>query len=91
MSILTRTERNGSVRFRLLETLRDYGHDQIRQTDRYAELRRRHADWCRRLVRDAAADWFSPRQVEWMKRLEREGLNIRAALECTLTSSPRPR
>ena len=87
-SILTRTERNGSVQFRLLETLRDYSHDQIRQTDRYAELRRRHADWCRRLVRDAAADWFSPRQVEWMKRLEREGLNIRAALEFTLTNSP---
>ena len=58
-SILTRTEHNGVVRFRMLETLRDYGHEQIRQTDQYAELRRRHADWYRRLLRDAAADWFT--------------------------------
>ena len=62
-SILIRTESNGVVRFRLLETLRDYGRQQITQTDGYQQLRRRHADWYRRLVRDAAADWFSPRQV----------------------------
>lgn len=73
---------------RLLETLRDYGRDQIGQTDRYPELRRRHADWYRRLVRDAQADWFSPRQVQWMQRMEREGPNIRAALEFSLTDSP---
>ena len=47
-SILIRTEHNGVVRFRMLETLRDYGRDQIGQTDRYPELRRRHADWYRR-------------------------------------------
>jgi non-specific serine/threonine protein kinase len=87
-SILTRTEHNGAVRFRLLETLRDYGREQIRQGDRYPELQRRHTDWYRRMVSDAAADWFSPRQVEWMKRLELEGLNIRAALEFSLTDSP---
>jgi predicted ATPase len=87
-SILTRTEHIGVVRFRLLETLREYGRGQIRQGDRYPELQRRHTDWYRRMVSDAAADWFSPRQVEWMKRLELEGLNIRAALEFSLTDSP---
>jgi non-specific serine/threonine protein kinase len=87
-SILIRKEYDGIVRYRLLETLRDYGRDQIRQTNRYLELRRRHADWCRRLVHDAAADWFSPRQVQWMQRLDREGLNIRSALEFSLTDSP---
>jgi non-specific serine/threonine protein kinase len=87
-SILTRIERDGMVRFRLLETLRDYGLTQIRQSDRYAELRRRHADWYRRLVSAAAVDWFSPRQVQWMKRLEREGLNIREALEYGLAEDP---
>ena len=87
-SILIRTEHNGVLRFRLLETLRDYGRDQIRQTDRYPQLRRRHADWYRRLVRDAEADWFSPRQMQWMQRMERDGLNIRAALEFSLTDSP---
>jgi non-specific serine/threonine protein kinase len=87
-SILIRTERSGFVRYRLLETLRDYGRDQIRQTDRYRELRGQHAEWYRQLVRDAAADWFSPRQVQWMQRLDREGLNIRAALQFSVTDSP---
>ena len=32
-SILTRTESEGAVRFRLLETLRDYGRQRIEQTD----------------------------------------------------------
>jgi non-specific serine/threonine protein kinase len=40
------------------------------------------------LVTQAAAEWFGPRQVEWMKRLEREGLNLLAALEFSLTDSP---
>ena len=87
-SIVTRTEATDTVRFRLLETLRDYGRQQIEQTDELTKLRRRHLDWCQKLVHDAAADWFGPRQVEWMKRLEREGLNILAAIEFSLTDSP---
>ena len=87
-SILIRTESKGVVRFRLLETLREYGRQQITQTNRYQLLRRRHADWYRRLVADATADWFSPRQVYWLQRVERERANIRAALESSLTDSP---
>ncbi len=87
-SIVTRTEAGDTVRFRLLETLRDYGRQRIEQTTEFTELRRRHADWYRRVVHDAAADWFGPRQVGWMKRLERDGLNILAALEFSVTDSP---
>ena len=42
-SIVTRMEASGAVRFRLLETLRDYGRQQIEQTDELTALRRRHA------------------------------------------------
>lgn len=87
-SILIRTEHHGFVRYRLMDSLRDYALEHTRDTDRYRELRRRHVEWCRRLVCDANADWFSPRQVQWMQRLEREGTNIRAALEFSLTDSP---
>jgi non-specific serine/threonine protein kinase len=87
-SILTRTESNGVIRFRLLATLRDYGREKLRRTDQYPELRRRHADWYRRLVSDAAAEWFSSRQVDWLQRLEREGFNVREALKFSLTDSP---
>ena len=87
-SILTRTESNGAVRFRLIETLRDYGREKLRQTGDYSELRRRHRDWYRRLVSDASAEWFSSRQVDWLRRLEREGFNVREALKFSLTDSP---
>ena len=87
-SIVTRTESGSIVRFRLLETLRDYGRQRIEQTPEFTELRRRHADWYRRLVTEAAAGWFGPHQVEWMTRMEREGLNLLAALEFSMADSP---
>jgi non-specific serine/threonine protein kinase len=87
-SILIRTESNGEVRFRFLDTLRDYAREKLRQTGGYTAVRKRHLDWYRRLVGDAAADWFSPRQVAWIKRLGRESSNVREALEFSLTDSP---
>ena len=84
-SILIRTESNNVVRFRLLETLREYGRQQIQQDAEYDELRRRHADWYRRLARDAFDGWFSPRQLDWLARIQREMPNIREALEFSLS------
>lgn len=80
-SILIRAESERVVRFRFLETLREYGRRQISNTPRFTELRRRHADWYRRLVGEAAAEWVSPHQVTWIKRLERDLVNVREALE----------
>ncbi|MGW0177196.1 protein kinase domain-containing protein [Rhodococcus sp. NPDC003322] len=80
-SILIREESNGAVRFRMLETLRDYGRATIEHTDRYQDLRRRHRDWYERLALAADAEWFSPRQLDWALRLERELPNLREALE----------
>lgn len=84
-SILVRTESNGAIRFRLLETLREYGAEQIRQTGEYPQLRRRHADWYRRLAAEAAAESFSSRQRYWFERLDREMPNVREALVCSLS------
>jgi len=84
-SILIRAESKGVVRFRFLDTLREYGRKLIGETVEYAELRRRHADRYRQLARNAAADWVSPRQVDWINRLERDLVNVREALEFMLS------
>ena len=84
-SILIRTESNDVVRFRMLETLREYGRQQVQQTAEYDELRRRHADWYRGLARDAFDGWFSSRQLDWLARIQRELPNIREALEFSLS------
>ena len=88
-SILIRTESNNAVRFRMLETLREYGRQQIEQTADYQELRRRHADWYRGLAWDSFDDWFSPRQLDWLARIQREMPNIREALEFSLSEDGR--
>nr|WP_102145157.1 protein kinase [Mycobacterium sp. QGD 101] len=87
-SILIRTESLDVVRFRLLETLRDYGREKLKTTSEYPELRRRHLDWYQRLTRDAADEWFSARQIEWIERLDQEMPNLREAVEYSLTQSP---
>jgi non-specific serine/threonine protein kinase len=87
-SILIRMQSNGDIRFRMLETLRDYGREKLRQTAEYDEIRRRHLDWYRRLVSEAAADWFSMRQIDWIQRLRLEDSNLRDALEFGLVAAP---
>ena len=87
-SILIRAESTGPVRFRLLETLRDYGREKIKATSEYPELRRRHLGWYQRLARAAADEWFSARQIDWIKRLDQEMPNLREAVEFSLTNSP---
>jgi len=83
-SILLRTEVQGVVRLRLLDTLRDYGRERLEQTGEYPQLRRRHCDWYRQFAHDAEAGWFSARQVQWLDRIRRELPNLREALDFSI-------
>ncbi|MGI5217979.1 protein kinase domain-containing protein [Nocardia sp. CA-290969] len=84
-SILIREESGEVVRFRMLETLREYGREKLRDAGGYRDLRRRHHDWYQRLISAAAAGWISAEQPHWIARLEREQANLRDALEYCLT------
>ncbi|WP_433682084.1 protein kinase domain-containing protein [Nocardia sp. CA-119907] len=87
-SILIREESGTAVRFRMLDTVRDYGREKAQQTGEYLELCRRHRNWYERLALDANADWTSPRAFEWITRLRREQSNLRQALEFCVSDSP---
>ncbi|MEV6337123.1 protein kinase [Nocardia vinacea] len=84
-SILVREASETVVRFRMLETVRDYGREKLRESGEDTELRRRHRDWYQQLVLDAEAEWISDRQLDWITRLERELPNLREALESCLS------
>jgi predicted ATPase/DNA-binding NarL/FixJ family response regulator len=89
-SILTREESGPGLRFRLLETLRDYGSEKLDEAGGFAEyaaLRRRHRDWYLQLVLQAERDWIGRSQVALIDRLDREHANLRAALNFSLTES----
>ncbi|RZL84734.1 MAG: tetratricopeptide repeat protein [Rhodococcus sp. (in: high G+C Gram-positive bacteria)] len=85
-SILIRNEPSGAVRFRMPETVRSYGREKAEGRGDYPELRRRHRDWCEQLCLDAEAAWISPRQLEWIARLDREQPNLREALDFCLST-----
>ncbi|WP_214415499.1 ATP-binding protein [Sphaerisporangium fuscum] len=84
-SILSMDESGGGVRYRMLETIREYARDKLAASDRLTALRRRHRDYFRDLTESACRQWFGPDQVAWSARLEREHANLQAALEFCLT------
>jgi predicted ATPase/DNA-binding CsgD family transcriptional regulator len=86
-SVLLRDESSGHLRYRLLETVRQYGLSRLRAgAGDEAALLRRHRDWFLGLVERFDRDWFGPGQEEWAARLRRERSNVCAALQFCLTA-----
>ncbi|MFE3289392.1 protein kinase [Rhodococcus sp. NPDC059234] len=83
-SILLREESATAGRYRLLETLREYGLEKLEESGECAATRRRHRDWFERLALKAEADWIGPRQLDWIARLQLDQQNIREALEASI-------
>ncbi|GII49326.1 LuxR family transcriptional regulator [Planotetraspora silvatica] len=82
-SLLQREEHEGQVRYRMLETLREFGRLRLGADERRSLLRR-HRNRYRLLVDQAAAEWFGPQQVSWFTRLRLERAHLRAAMEFCL-------
>jgi tetratricopeptide (TPR) repeat protein len=73
---------DGSVRYRLLETVRQYAYEQLQQVG-HAEAqatRQRHAMFYCQLAERGEAELIGPRQAVWFAHFEREHDNLRAAL-----------
>lgn len=76
---------SAEARFRLLETVRDYARGRLVEADEGATTLRRHRDWYLALVDEASTAFFhGPEPVEWLRRLDREHDDLRAALEWCL-------
>lgn len=86
-SILVGQQQGDVVRYRMLDTIREFGREQLDLAGERARLRGRHRDAYLRLVERADAEWISSRQVEWFARLDREHVNIQAAVDYCLTES----
>ncbi|MCA6091920.1 hypothetical protein LE181_07050 [Streptomyces sp. SCA3-4] len=84
-SILAVVHRGKRTRYRMLETIRQYGLERLRGLGDEERLRERHREHYGRLTALAAADWCGPDEVEWLSRLRQDLPNIRAALDFTAT------
>lgn len=71
-------------RYRLLETLRQYGWERLTERGRAAEARRRHAAVFTARARHLAATTRTTEFDDWLARVERDLDDLRAALDWTL-------
>jgi non-specific serine/threonine protein kinase len=71
------------ARYRLLETVRQYGWERLAASSEEAAVGDRHLAWCVTLAEEAASQLRGSEQGAWLARLEREHDNLRAALAWT--------
>ncbi len=85
-SVLIREERQRTgVRYRLLDTIREYARERLVESGQEAALQRRHRDHFRRRAARARAEVFGPDHLVTSLCLLEEQSNIRAALEWSFT------
>jgi predicted ATPase/transcriptional regulator with XRE-family HTH domain len=81
-----RADASGEPRFRMLETIREYGLQVLEASGELETVRRRHAGFFLALAERAEPELRGPHQVRWVQRLEAEHDNVRAILAWSLTN-----
>ncbi|MBV6761938.1 LuxR C-terminal-related transcriptional regulator [Rhodococcus opacus] len=82
-SIVTRDgESHGrEARLQMLGLLRGFGAERLRESGEERAVRLHHRDYFRALALRGSTDYFSPRELEWSRRVRKEHANIRAAVQ----------
>ena len=93
-SLVTGVGEEEMVRFRMLEPIRQYGRELLEESGESEGLKSRHTEYFLKLAEEAdvaeGAAEADPRMmgvppVEWLRRMETEQANLRAALSWSLT------
>ncbi|MFL5735493.1 MAG: AfsR/SARP family transcriptional regulator [Chloroflexia bacterium] len=79
---------NSPARYRLLETLRQYGRERLAESDDEAGLLARHARYFAVLCAEANPQLYGPAQMEWFNKLNTELDNLRVALDWCRAHDP---
>jgi len=83
-SLVISEERDGGIRCRMLETVRQYAAEHLEQRPDAATMRERHLAWCLSLARGAEDAYRGPHEPAWLRQLDQEHDNLRAALSWAL-------
>ncbi len=70
-----------SSRYRLLETVRQYSRDRLRESGEAEQFHTQHRDWYLGLAERIEPELQGPDESMWLDRLDLEHDNLRAALE----------
>jgi non-specific serine/threonine protein kinase len=80
-------EEKGDTRYRMLETIRQYGTEKLESVGAVAQVRDRHRDYFLALAEEAEPLLEGPDQAKWLTRLKTEYDNLRAALAWCIEAS----
>lgn len=86
-SLIVHEEVALGVRYSMLESLRQFAREQLFSSEEGPAVRSLHAEHYRSLAQQAEAQLSGADQVRWLRILDTEHDNIRAALEWTLVDS----
>jgi predicted ATPase/DNA-binding SARP family transcriptional activator len=75
-------------RFTMLEIVREYAVEHLRESGREADVRERHARFYAGQAEAAEVEIEGPKQVEWLERLELDHGNLRRAIAWGLEHEP---
>ena len=85
-SLVLAAEQGSAMRYRLLETMREFAGERLAEAGEQASLRARHRDAFLDLAERAGPQLETGRQREWLALLDPEAANLVAAIEHALRS-----
>ena len=81
---VTEASADGSVRYSMLEPVRQYALEKLEESGEAEEIRRRHAGYYLALAKEAGSGLKGHDQPTWLGQLETEFGNLRAALSWSI-------
>ena len=89
-SLVVAERLGSSARYRLLETIREYGTHQLVESGHAESVRDRHLEFYLSLAREAQPNLKGPNQISWFSQLECEHDNYRTALDWCFSEGRAP-
>ena len=83
--ILVEPDEGSEPRYRMLDTVRQYAHERLVESDGDAAVRQRHLDYFLQLAEQAEPHLRAWGMLKWLQRLEDELPDLRLALEWSLS------
>ena len=68
-SLMVAQERDGAVRYCLLETIRQYGKERLEEAGEVAHVRQQHAGYYLAVAEEAEPELKGDRQVTWLEAI----------------------
>ncbi|QFY11550.1 ATPase [Nonomuraea phyllanthi] len=83
-SVLLIVSNHSGVRYKLIDTLAEYGAEWLDKLGETETIRHRHLEYYLSLAERGENSWSGPRQIYWFVRMRQEHDNVRLALEMAL-------